>query len=351
MIQSVRTRKMKKWLITGGCGFIGLSLIKSLLKQGNNYIRVIDNLKVGSISDLEEVCSFYEVAVDKIISSELSVLIDEKKKVEFVEGDILDRNLAKKVVLGFDYVVHLAANTGVAPSVIDPRMDLEVNVIGTFNYLEAAKASNVERFIFASSGAPVGEVTPPIHEETVPHPVSPYGSSKLACEGYCSSFFRTYGLDTVCLRFSNVYGPLSINKESLIAKFIKQAINGDTLEIYGDGKQTRDFIFIEDLVQAIQLAATTPLIGGEIFQIATSKETTLDEVVKHLLPLLTAYGIKDHNITFSKTRRGDVLRNFSDTSKAQNVLGWRNRVSLAEGLDETVKWYSENYKKATSLTK
>ena len=140
------------------------------------------------------------------------------------------------------------------PSVENPRLDMECNVIGTLNMLEGARMHKVKRFIFASSGAPIGECEPPIHEEMAPHPVSPYGASKLAGEGYCSAYFRTFDVETIALRFGNVYGPGSGHKNSVVAKFIRQAMQGETLEIYGDGKQTRDFIYIDDLIQAICLA-------------------------------------------------------------------------------------------------
>lgn len=153
------------WLITGGCGFIGTSLIKRLQAEGGHNIRVIDNLTTGTRDDLAGVSSFHEVAADR--------LGDNPSGVELVVGDILDEELALDVTSGADVIVHLAANTGVGPSVEDPRSDCYANVIGTFNYLEAARKNKVDRFVFASSGAPAGEVEPPIHEELPPHPVSP----------------------------------------------------------------------------------------------------------------------------------------------------------------------------------
>ena len=235
---------VKKWLITGGCGFIGRNLISNLLEERGHFVRILDNLSVGNRDDLAKVCEFKE--------STPSSLNTQSSQVELVVGDVLDKELALKVAKKADVIVHLAANTGVGPSVENPRKDMEANVIGTFNMLEAARQNNVKRFIFASSGAPIGECEPPIHEELAPHPVSPYGASKLAGEGYCSAYYRAYGLETVALRFGNVYGPLSAGKNSVIAKFIKQAIAGETLEIYGNGEQTRDFIYIDDLIQAIR---------------------------------------------------------------------------------------------------
>ncbi|OEU67287.1 MAG: epimerase, partial [Desulfobacterales bacterium S5133MH16] len=244
---------------------------------------------------------------------------------------------------------HLAANTGVGPSVENPRKDMEANVIGMFNMLEAARQNNVKRFIFASSGAPIGECEPPIHEELAPHPVSPYGASKLAGEGYCSAYYRTYGIETVALRFGNVYGPLSAGKNSVIAKFTKQALNGETLEIYGDGEQTRDFIYIDDLIQAIRKAVnlishnphdtyfTTP--WGETFQIATNTETTIQEVTNKLLFILSEFGYKKIKVEHRGNRTGDVRRNFSDTSKAKKILGWEVKTKLDQGLKQTIEWF------------
>ena len=216
-----------RFLITGGCGFIGRSLISTLVKtQPQAGIRVLDNLSVGTKEDLAEVCEFVEVTADEVI---------EEKRVVFIPGDIRDPKTCELVTKNVNCIVHLAANTGVGPSVEEPRADMETNVMGTFNMIEAARINGVPKFVFASSGAPAGAVTPPIHEEIAPHPVSPYGSSKLAGEGYCSSYHHTYGINTVALRFGNVYGPGSKHKTSVVAKFIRQALDNETCEIYGDG--------------------------------------------------------------------------------------------------------------------
>lgn len=317
-------------LITGGCGFIGTSLIDSLLKKNpDQRIRVLDSLVTGSEKDLVEVVDFEVVDVQNLFGG--------GKKVTLVKGDIRDQDLTEKVAEGVTTIVHLAANTGVGPSVEDPRLDMECNVIGTFNMLEAARINGVDKFVFASSGAPAGEVEPPIHEELPPHPVSPYGSSKLAGEGYCSSYYRTFGVNTVCLRFGNVYGPRSKNKASVVAKFIKQALNGETCAIYGDGSQTRDFIYIHDLVRAIE-SAILASVGGETFQIATGRECTVSEVAELIKQTLMENG-KGVEITHEVKRLGDVMRNYSDTSKAKKILGWCSETDINTGISQTIRWF------------
>ena len=329
----------KRWLITGGCGFIGTNLVRNLVSKGKYFIRIVDNLSVGTREDLAKVCKFSEK--QKVKSEKTSSILPQ---AELIIGDILDEQFAIKMIQGVDVIVHLAAGTGVGPSVENPRRDMEVNAIGTFNMLEAARHRNVKKFVFASSGAPLGEAKPPMHEELAPHPISPYGASKLAGEAYCSVYYRTFGIETTTLRFGNVYGPRSGHKNSVVAKFIRQAIYGETLEIYGDGKQARDFIYIDDLIQTILLAATREGIGGETFQIATNTETTVSELVDTLLPILANSGFNDINVRHCKPRLGDVRRNFSDTSKAQKMLGWKARVDLSDGLRRTVEWFTKDWK-------
>ncbi|MEC7293899.1 MAG: NAD-dependent epimerase/dehydratase family protein [Planctomycetota bacterium] len=324
------------WLITGGCGFIGLRLVRYLLKKENQHIRIFDNLSVGTQEDLAKVSEFVEGFSPDSFSSTHS-----EKPVQLIVGDIQDETLVLQSLENIDVVVHLAANTGVGPSVEDPRTDCLTNVIGTFNLLEATHSAQVKRFVFASSGAPVGEVNPPIHEELAPHPVSPYGASKLAGEGYCSAYYRTFGLEAVALRFGNVYGPGSTHKGSVVAKFIRQAFAGETLEIYGDGTQTRDFVYVDDLIKAIWQAATVPGVGGEVFQIATNRETTLHELTELLVEELGNAGVKDVLVRHASSRLGDVQHNFSDTTKALTVLGWQANTSLKNGVRNTIRFFQK----------
>jgi UDP-glucose 4-epimerase len=317
-------------LITGGCGFIGTSLIAALLKANPaRHIRVLDSLVTGSEQDLSEVTAFRRVSAAQAAAATTGVVL--------VQADIRDAQPLRECATGVDSIVHLAANTGVGPSVNDPRLDMECNVVGTFNALEAARAQQVRKFVFASSGAPAGEVEPPIHEELPPHPVSPYGASKLAGEGYCSAYNRTFRIDTVCLRFGNVYGPRSKNKASVVAKFIKQALAGEECAIFGDGTQTRDFIYIDDLIRAIRLAMDKD-VGGETFQIATGSERTVGEVASLIATSLARRGV-DMKIVHDAPRLGDVRRNYADTSKAARMLGWQVQTQLEQGVETTIDYF------------
>jgi UDP-glucose 4-epimerase len=319
------------WLITGGCGFIGTALIKKIQEMGFKNIRIVDNFKIGTRDDLLKVAYFKEVDSATILGGPIGV--------ELIQGDILNSDLANTVGQGCDIIVHLAANTGVEPSVIEPRMDMSNNIFGTFNYLESARKNKIKRFIFASSNAAVGNVTPPVHEEVAPKPVSPYGASKLAGEGYCAAYFRTFGMETVAFRFGNVYGPGSSKKSSVIAKFIKDAIRVKVIEIYGDGSQTRDFIYIDDLICAIVSASISDGVGGNIFQIASGCEMTIQVVANRIINILNTNNINGLKIINSNDRIGDVKRNFSNIDKAKIFLNWTPKVAMDEGLDRTVKFF------------
>ena len=320
------------WLITGGCGFIGVNLNFRLRQEGGHGIRVVDSLEVGTQDDLSKV-SPVEI-VDKDIAPPTLTADDP---TQLICGDIRDPALAVRMGQGIDCIVHLAANTGVLPSVEDPWKDLEANVIGTFNYLESARTNKISCFVTASSGATIGEVTPPVHEMMPARPMSPYGASKVASEAYCSAFFHSYGVKTVALRFGNVYGPRSSHKGSVVAKFIRQILAGETLVVYGDGTQTRDFIYVEDLVDAVK-SATQKDVGGHVFQIATNRETTLSEMVDILIRICATRDLSV-NVQHASTRKGEIQRNFSDTTKAEDMLNWKSRVELSEGLERTVEWF------------
>ena len=319
-------------VITGGCGFIGSALVGRLIEAEGIKIRVIDNLSVGDRQSLSNISDFKEITVDEAGSEWVSTL-------ELIAADICDAPAMMKCIEGADHIVHLAANTGVAPSVENPRFDCVTNVIGTLNCLEAARKHKIDKFIFASSGAPVGEQEPPQNEKMPARPASPYGASKLAGEGYCSAYFHCFGVNTVGLRFGNVYGPGSAKKESVVAKFIKRALKSKPLEIYGDGLQTRDFIYLHDLVDAIIASINSNDIGGELFQIASAKEVTVSEIADQIKRAFEARHLSFPDVVHSEARVGDVKRNYSDTSKARDRLGWHATTPLSEGVIATLDYF------------
>lgn len=322
--------KRTNWLITGGCGFIGTNLVHALTADYDCRIRIVDNCSVGGPDDLAAVSEFRTATVHDM----------GRAPVELIEGDILDRDLMIAAAKGMDCMVHLAANTGVIPSMEDPEQDCRTNVLGTLNCLEAARTQPGCRFILASSGAPLGEQEPPISEEKVPKPLSPYGASKLAGEGYCSAYYGSFGVSTAALRFGNVYGPRSVHKGSVVAKFIRQIFAGETLTVYGDGNQTRDFIFTGDLVRAV-IACAESDAAGEVFQIATSSECTINELLQELKDIFSSTYNTAFDVVYTEPRKGEVLRNYSDISKAGRMLGWEPRGTLREHLEETVAWFAE----------
>ena len=326
----------RNWMITGGCGFIGTRLVSALKTRDVGGIRIVDNLAVGTQADLSCVTEF------DVLDPRMEDYPRSNRQVQLLVADINDSDTMLRAARGQHVVVHLAANAGVAQSVENPRMDCTTNVFGTLNMLEAARQAKAERFIFASSGAPIGEAEPPIHEELAAHPASPYGASKLAGEGYCSAYARTFGLETVALRFGNVYGPGSGHKNSVVAKFIRDVMTTGILQIYGTGNQTRDFIFIDDLVEAVMLAANAPEVGGEVFQIATERETTVSETAELVSSIMSKFGYSAPKLEYSEARLGDVKRNFSDTTKARQRLGWQSKTSLDRGIEATVRWFASS---------
>ena len=320
------------WLITGGCGFLGKALIERLILNSENKIRIVDNLSTGSKNDI----AFISKISEKLL---YDLNWSDDNQVTLVVGDIIDDKLAYVVSKGADIIVHLASNTGVGHSVKYPRLDMTTNIIGIFNYLEAARQNDIKKFIFASSGATIGDAKPPLIEDMPSNPVSPYGSSKLAGEGYCSSYYNTFGINTSILRFSNVYGPGSLNKNSVIAKFIRQIIRDEPIEIFGDGLQTRDFIFIDDLIDAVLLVSSTNNLGGETFHIASGQETSIIELVHLIKKTFSNFNLNEIKILNLEKRLGDVMRNYSNTTKANKILDWYARTDLKEGIKKTIDYF------------
>lgn len=303
---------MKKILVTGGAGFIGANLVRQLLAAGY-AVRVLDSFVTGQRSYLAGL------------------------PIELVEGDILERAVVETAVRHVSGVIHLAAQTSVPDSVANPLYDCQQNVLGTLQLLEACRKEGVNRFVFASSNAPLGRQRPPAHEEQAPLPISPYGASKLAGEGYCLAYHGSWGLGTIVLRFANLYGPFSGHTKGVVSLFYRAIMEKRPLTIYGNGLQTRDFIYVGDLCRAIQLALESD-IRGELFQIATGTETTILALTEQI----SAVAGQAVHITHSKERIGDIVKNYSAVSKASQQLGWQPTTSLKDGLAKTWEWFQVN---------
>jgi UDP-glucose 4-epimerase len=307
--------EIERILVTGGCGFIGANLVRFIRARTDWDVRVIDDLRSGREGYLDG------------------------EPVEVTIGDVADPALLDRTLRGVDAVIHLAAQTGVIPSVEDPARDFRGNVEATFRALDCCRGRGVGRFLFASSGAALGEVEPPLHEDVVARPVSPYGAAKLAGEAYCNAFAAAYGMHTVSLRFSNVYGPWSTHKNNAIPNFIKATLTRQPLKIFGDGSQSRDFIYVDDLCQAIFLATGADNIKGEVFQVATGVETSVLELIE---AVQGAVGTAT-DVEFGERRSGEVYKSRADISKISARLGFTPRVDLGEGLRRTADWYRDNW--------
>ena len=325
-----------KWLVTGGAGFVGSNLISSILTdRPEDRVVVLDNFSASAFNEFDSAAPLDQAT--RIAPG--APVWDDSRVLGVVVGDICDMGAVTRVTQGSDIIVHLAANTGVGPSVENPRLDSEMNVGGTLNMLEGARAAGVQRFVFASSGAPAGMCEPPITETIAPRPASPYGASKLAGEAYCCAYSVSFNVPTVALRFSNIYGPRSWRKGSAVATFIRQAMAGEPITVNGDGTQTRDFIHIDDLTRAIVLAATVPDLSGALYQVATGRETSVNELLALMQEKFAAAGLPKIRLHEGERTSADVLRNFADASKAARELGWRAEKDLSEGLGETLDWF------------
>ena len=310
--------------ITGGAGFIGSRLTKLFLQHGHQV-------------------TIYDTRSYDDFSAQHKTLASQIRREDYIQGSILDYNylLSELQKSESSKFVHLAANTGVPSSITNPENDLEVNVLGTFNCLRASSLAGINRFIFASSGAPTGNSEPPITEESLTRPLSPYGASKLSGEAYCSAFYNSFGLDTVVLRFSNVYGPGSSLKTSVIPKYIRAALAREQRIVYGDGMSTRDFLYVDDLAEAVIAICNKDSGSGEIFQIGTGKETTLLELNDLLAQALIHSGLEDHGFVTRDFRKGDITRNYCDPSRVRARFGWESQTQLLEGLGRTVKYFND----------
>jgi nucleoside-diphosphate-sugar epimerase len=309
---------MAKYLITGVAGFIGSALARAVLAQGDQ-VRGLDNLSTGRRENLAEILP----------------------RIDFQEADLLDLQPLYDACRGVDYVLHEAAIPSVPKSVLDPLGSNRANLDGTVNLLMAARDAKVKRVVYAASSSAYGDTpTLPKHEDMAPNPISPYAVAKLASEHYMISFYRCYGLETVCLRYFNIFGPRqdpSSPYSGVLAKFITQMLKGEQPTILGDGKQSRDFTYVDNAVDANLLAckASATEVAGRVFNVATGRQVDLNETFQ-ILKKLTGY---PGNPSYGPERAGDVKHSLADMSRATKHLGYTPKVDFKEGLRRTIDWY------------
>ncbi len=307
-------------LVTGGAGFIGSHIVDRLLDE-ELKVRVLDNLSTGEQKNLAQ--------------------HKNKKSFQFIEGDIRNFDLVKKAVEGVDAVIHEAALVSVTRSVEDPLLSNEINVTGTVNLLKACVDAHVKRFVLASSCAVYGDTkTLPIHENLAPKPLAPYAADKLAAANYAKVFHEVYGLETVSLRYFNVYGPRQKYGpySGVISIFINRLLKNEAPIIWGDGKQTRDFINVKDVVKANMLALSKQKAAGEVFNISTGEAITLNKLAETIQKILDKTELKP---VHAEPRPGDIEHSYGDINKAKRNLEYIPKVQLEEGLSELVEWYSK----------
>jgi len=309
---------MAKYLVTGAAGFIGSSLVRALLERGEE-VRGIDNFSTGRRENLTGILS----------------------RMDFREADILDLEAIRKACAGVDYVLHQAAIPSVPKSVADPLGSNRANVDGTVHVLVAARDAKVKRVVYAASSSAYGDTpTLPKHEAMPASPISPYAVAKLASELYMVSFYRCYGLETVCLRYFNIFGPRqdpSSQYSGVLARFTVQMLRGEEPTIFGDGETSRDFTYIENAISANLLACSAPTAdcAGRVFNCATGRRVTLNETFQALRPLTGYKG----GVKYAPERAGDVKHSLADITEAQKHLGYKVLVNFEDGLRRTMEWY------------
>jgi len=304
--------KGKNILVTGGAGFMGSHIVDRL--SPDNNVTVLDNLFAGTLANLEK----------------------SKDRITFIKGDILDKTLVTDIVARVEFIFHLAAHVGNIRSIKDPYFDMDVNIKGMLNLLEACRDSNVKRLVYSSSAAIFGEAKYlPIDEDHPLHPESPYAVSKLAAEKYCFAYYKIYGVPTTSVRYFNVYGPRQDTSEyaNAISIFLGKTRDRKPLTIFGDGKQTRDFIFVGDVVAANILAATHPAAVGQIFNIADGQSYSIEQLVGFIK---NASG-REVPVSYAEPRAGEVRHSQADISKAKTLLGYSPQTKFEEGLSLTWK--------------
>lgn len=305
--------RLGRVLITGGCGFVGANLVRRLTELNlAEEIRVVDNESLGKFNAIAAY------------------------KPTFYKADIRDAAAMRHALTGVDSVVHLAADTRVMDSIANPALNFEVNVAATFQLLQLMRDLGVERLVNASTGgAIIGEREPPVDEEMVPRPTSPYGAAKASVEAYCSAFSASYGLKTASLRFSNVYGPMSFHKGSVVAAFFRQILKGQPLTVYGDGSQTRDYVFVEDLCDGVVTALRSGASG--VYQLGSGVGTPLDTLIDTMRAVVgDDYPVE---VNYQPFRAGEVVHTFANIGLARAALGFNPRTSLRDGLARSWAWF------------
>ena len=317
------------YLVTGGAGFIGSSIVDTLVRSGER-VRILDDFSTGSLDNLAEV----------------------KDRVEIIEGDVRDMVAVRRTVSGVTYVLHQAALRSVPRSIDDPLSTDEVNTHGTLQLLLAAhEAKTVRRLVYASSSSCYGDSAAlPKMEDQVPSPISPYAVAKLAAEYYCRMFTRLYGLETVSLRYFNVFGPRQSPESkyaAVVPLFIRAALRDEPLIVHGDGEQSRDFTYVDNVVQANLKACTAPGVGGEVFNIACdTRYSVLD--IAHTIESLLGRKVK---IQHTPPRAGDVRHTQASIEKAQRLLGYNPTVGFEEGMRRTFEHWTRQFAQlATAAT-
>ncbi len=311
---------MSKYLVTGGAGFIGSHLVEELLRRGES-VRIADNLSTG-----------------------LRANIPAHGDVEFIEGDVSDEAVARRAAAGCDYVLHQAAIPSVPRSVAEPLATHRANVDGTVAILAAAREAGVKRVVFAGSSSVYGNAAVlPKREDMRPSPLTPYALQKLVSEQYCQMFTQLYGIETVTTRYFNVFGPRQqpgSPYSGVISLFIDALARGTAPTIYGDGKQTRDFTYVGDVVRGVLAACIAPGVSGEVFNVAVGGRISLLELFRTLQVI---FGTR-LDPAFAPGREGDVRDSQADIVKARQRLGYEPQVPFEEGLRRTVAWYQESTK-------